>query len=118
MGDQYWLGGKDHDRHNEHHPGDWYWEHRNSSIQWFDWGSGKDHDRHNEHHPGDWYWEHRNSSIQWFDWGRNEPNNYGGQNCMTYMLYQDVFFPQFRDFKWNDWGCEEVAHFICEIRID
>ena len=37
---------------------------------------------------------------------------------MTYMLYQDVFFPMFKDFKWNDWGSEEVAHFICEIRID
>ena len=41
MGDQYWLGARDHGHHNQHHPGDWVWEHRNTSVQWFDWGSGE-----------------------------------------------------------------------------
>merc|ERR1712038_303188 len=71
------------------------------------------------HWIGEWYWEYSNRTIQWFDWGDGEPNNAnGGQNCLTYMLYEDIIFPQFKDFKWNDWGCDQTAHFICEKRID
>merc|ERR1712128_301903 len=28
-------------------------------------------------------------------------NNFG-ENCLTYILYQDIF--GFKDFKWNDWN--------------
>merc|ERR1712080_456465 len=65
---------------------------------------------------GEWRWESDNSAIQWFDWGDGEPNNLNGQNCLTYMLYEDIF--GFRDFNWNDWDCDTAADFICERNVD
>ena len=37
-GTQYWLGARDFGYHDEHVPGTWLWEHRNTTVQWFDWG--------------------------------------------------------------------------------
>lgn len=65
---------------------------------------------------GEWRWDSDNSAVQWFDWGDGEPNNQNGQNCLTYLLYEDWFF--FRDFNWNDWDCNTAADFICERIID
>jgi len=65
---------------------------------------------------GDWMWENRATEIQWYDWGDDQPSNDYGENCLTYMLYQDIF--GFKDFKWNDWNCDTAADFICERRID
>jgi len=80
------------------------------------WLGARDFGHHNDHIPGTWMWEHRNTSVQWFDWGDNEPNNFNGQNCLTYLLYKDLF--GFSYFKWNDWDCDQPADFICEIVID
>lgn len=80
------------------------------------WLGARDFGHHNEHIPGTWVWEHRNTTVEWFDWGTNEPNNYGGQNCLTYLYYEDIF--GFRNFHWNDWSCDEAADFICEKIID
>merc|ERR1712212_294062 len=60
----------------------------------------------------------KNSSVEWFDWGPNEPNNYRGQNCLTYLQYRDVIFGRYSTFHWNDWDCNEPQDFICEIIID
>nr|AGN29615.1 perlucin 5-like protein [Acartia pacifica] len=80
------------------------------------WLGARDFGHHNEHVPGEWMWEHRNTTVQWFDWADNEPNNFHGQSCLTYLLEESIF--GFRDFKWNDWDCNEVADFICEVVID
>jgi len=82
------------------------------------WLGARDFGHHNDHMPGHWMWEHRNTSVEWFDWGSDEPNNYNGQNCLTYLQYTDVFFPSFSTFKWNDWDCDVPADFICEQIID
>jgi len=65
---------------------------------------------------GDWTWETQGTEIQWYDWGDDEPTNNFGENCLTYILYQDIF--GFKDFKWNDWNCDTAADFICERMID
>merc|ERR1712126_169416 len=55
-----------------------------------------------------------NAGVPWFDWGDNEPNDFHGQNCMTYMEYRDVIFQNYRDYFWNDSDCKnDVAHYIC-----
>merc|ERR1719402_235105 len=46
-------------------------------------------------------------------WGDGEPNDFYTQFCMTYMEYRNPLFPMFRDYFWNDWDCNEVAHYIC-----
>nr|ALS04672.1 perlucin 5-like protein [Pseudodiaptomus poplesia] len=80
------------------------------------WLGARGFGHHNDHMPGTWMWEHRNTTVDWFDWGNDEPNNFNGQNCLTYLLYQDIV--GFRNFHWNDWECTEAAHFICEKIID
>ncbi|XP_023331642.1 perlucin-like protein [Eurytemora carolleeae] len=80
------------------------------------WLGARDFGHHNDHLPGTWMWEHRNTSIEWFDWGDNEPNNFNGQNCLSYLHYESIF--GFSEFKWNDWDCDAPADFICEIILD
>merc|ERR1719309_1406238 len=63
------------------------------------WLGAKDYGHHSSHMPGTWVWEHRNTTVKWFDWGHNEPNNWDGQNCLTYLLYQDIV--GFRNFQWK-----------------
>merc|ERR1711922_134303 len=47
-------------------------------------------------------------------WGNNEPNDFHGQNCMTYMEYRNPIFQNYRDYFWNDSDCNsDVAHYIC-----
>merc|ERR1719508_645688 len=86
----------------------------NYGVQY--WLGARDHGHHDAHRPGDWIWENRNTSVQWFDWGEGEPNNWNGQNCLTYLLYENIF--GYKDFKWNDWDCDVAADFICEKVID
>merc|ERR1711860_59079 len=80
------------------------------------WLGARDFGFHNEHVPGTWMWETRNTTVNWFDWGDGEPNNFNGQNCLTYLLYTDLFGVS--RFHWNDWDCEAAADYICEKRID
>ena len=37
-GHQYWIGARDHTFHEDNHPGNWIWEHLNTTVRWFDWG--------------------------------------------------------------------------------
>merc|ERR1719447_1707698 len=78
------------------------------------WMGAVTEERHDDHVNGNWWWPHANASVQWFDWGDNEPNDFHGQNCMTYMEYRDVIFQNYRDYFWNDSDCKnDVAHYIC-----
>ena len=61
-----------------------------------------------------------------------QPNNLHGQNCLVMREYHDIFFPiaryiiivkdspmyiwffMSRDYFWNDYDCDESAHYICE----
>jgi len=81
------------------------------------WLGARDFGHHNDHMPGHWMWEHRNSSVEWFDWGDDEPNNFNGQNCLTYLRYESTF-GGYQTYHWNDWDCDQPADFICEIIID
>merc|ERR1711892_794541 len=67
---QFWLGAKTTGRHDaNHNNGEWLWQHRNVTVDWFDWGNGQPNDWHNEnclvlreyHNPifpnrRDYYW--------------------------------------------------------------
>jgi len=81
---QYWLGATDLSYHNIHHPGNWVWEHRNTTVQWFDWADGEPN---NFHH---------------------------GENCLTMLYYEDWFgFRNFHwnDEKCDhvmDFICEQI----------
>jgi len=80
------------------------------------WLGARDFGHHSEHVPGTWVWEHRNTTVEWFDWADDEPNNFHGQNCLTYLMFEDWFGN--KNFHWNDWDCDTAADFICEIQID
>merc|ERR1711976_191975 len=110
----YWIVGKlleKNDKFNEENPG-LARPHFESQY----WLGARDFGHHSEHVPGTWVWEHRNSTVEWFDWGEDEPNNFRGQNCLTYLMYEDWF--GFKNYHWNDWDCDEAADFICEIILD
>merc|ERR1712192_317117 len=78
------------------------------------WMGAVTEDRHDDHVNGNWWWPHANASVQWFDWGDNEPNDFHGQNCMTFMEYRNPIFQNYRDYFWNDSDCtNDVAHYIC-----
>merc|ERR1719186_877042 len=67
-----------------------------------------------DHDNGKWVWPHRNTTVEWFDWARGQPNDWENENCLTLLEFHDPFFPQARDYFWNDWKCGETAHYICE----
>merc|ERR1712045_86345 len=37
-----------------------------------------------DHNYGNWTWDHTGTEITWYDWMRNEPNDWHGQNCLTF----------------------------------
>jgi len=82
----FWLGGRATGRHSEHQPGEWRWDHMNTTIEWFDWWDGQPDNY--EHH----------------------------EMCLTLWEQHDPFFPIARDYKWNDMSCDDPAHYICEMR--
>eukprot|EP00091_Calanus_sinicus_P017891 TRINITY_DN389_c0_g1_i1.p1 TRINITY_DN389_c0_g1~~TRINITY_DN389_c0_g1_i1.p1 ORF type:complete len:192 (-),score=70.67 TRINITY_DN389_c0_g1_i1:81-611(-) len=46
---QFWLGAKTTGRHDpDHDQGEWSWQHRNETVEWFDWANGQPNDWHNE----------------------------------------------------------------------
>merc|ERR1712231_38981 len=59
-----------------------------------------------------WTRDHSGAQISWYDWMRNEPNDWRGQNCLTYLKDQDIFGHGV--YHWNDWDCNDYARFICE----
>ena len=34
--------------HSEEHPGEWIWEHANTTVQWFDWAPNQPDDYHRQ----------------------------------------------------------------------
>jgi len=79
------------------------------------WLGAKTDGYHNaDHDNGEWVWPHRNTTVDWFDWARGQPNDWQNENCLTLLEFHDPFFPQARDYFWNDWKCGETAHYICE----
>merc|ERR1711971_916939 len=110
------------------HPGVNYWikamlldlytpdKQEKAGVPWGNlfWMGAVTEDRHDDHVNGNWWWPHANASVQWFDWGDNEPNDFHGQNCMTFMEYRNPIFQNYRDYFWNDSDCtNDVAHYIC-----
>jgi len=67
---------------------------------------------HGDHQWGNWTWDHTGTSIEWYDWMRNEPNDWRQQNCLTFLKDQDIF--GYGVHHWNDWGCDQLARYICE----
>ena len=39
--EQFWLGAFTEGRHGENNPGEWFWPHKNETVQWFDWADGE-----------------------------------------------------------------------------
>merc|ERR1711971_1033113 len=65
----FWLGGRATGRHSEHQPGEWKWDHMNTTIEWFDWWDGQPDNY--EHH----------------------------EMCLTLWEQHDPFFPIARNYK-------------------
>merc|ERR1711890_113179 len=82
--------------------------------QWGDqwWIGATVNGPHSDHQYGNWTWDHTGTSLDWFDWMRNEPNDWRQQNCLTFLKDQDIF--GFGVHHWNDWGCDQLARYICE----
>lgn len=56
---------------------------------------------------GLWVWASTMEIIRYTNWKQGEPNNYVGvgEDCLELYL---------SDFTWNDIGCKNDNHFICE----
>ena len=55
---------------------------------------------------GKWFWGHSGAPVKGFTgWANGEPNNAGGENCMSYSLYFN---------GWNDVPCNIELHFVCQ----
>merc|ERR1711992_461771 len=46
--DQWWIGARSYTGHSEEHPGEWTWEHANTTVQWFDWAPNQPDDYHRQ----------------------------------------------------------------------
>merc|ERR1712055_168045 len=46
--DSWWIGAKSYTKHNDHNPGEWYWEVHNTTLEWFDWAPGQPNDYHRQ----------------------------------------------------------------------
>merc|ERR1712026_580478 len=46
--DQWWIGARSYTGHSEEHPGEWIWEHANTTVQWFDWAPNQPDDYHRQ----------------------------------------------------------------------
>jgi len=75
--DQWWIGGRSYTKHNDHNPGQWVWEHLNSTIEWFDWAPGE---------PNDW---HRQQCLTFlrYDYGDDFFYNWNDWDCNTVADY-------------------------------
>merc|ERR1719282_891823 len=78
------------------------------------WIGAVTEDHHNDHVNGNWRWQASNTTVTWFDWGQNEPNDYHTEFCMTYLEYRETLNPFYLDYFWNDYGCDSLAHYICQ----
>merc|ERR1712241_226250 len=46
--DQWWIGALSTGPHTEEHPGEWIWEHANTTVQWFDWAPREPNNYHRQ----------------------------------------------------------------------
>jgi len=76
------------------------------------WIGAKVSSYHSDSHYGNWTWTHSGREVGFFDWMKHEPNDWHSQNCMTYLVDQDVF--GFGAWHWNDWSCDYVASALCQ----
>merc|ERR1711879_699966 len=68
------------------------------------------------HCPDGWDLHEHRDTCDCFLMSGSEPNNYdhSGEMCLSMMEIHDPFFPIFRDYYWNDLGCDSAAHYICQ----
>jgi len=76
--DQWWIGAKSYTKHDEHRPGEWIWEHLNTSITWFDWAPNEPNDYHRQqclaflrYDYDAFYW-----TYEWNDWECHDVADY------------------------------------------
>merc|ERR1711997_167248 len=75
--DQWWIGAKSYTRHNEQNPGEWIWEHLNSTVEWFDWAPGQPDDYHRQQCLTFLRWMHGDDpDYEWNDWDCNATADY------------------------------------------
>merc|ERR1712000_135996 len=91
----------------EHEEG---WHGHNYDDQW--WIGATVQGEHGDHNWGNWVWDHSNTSVDWYDWLEGEPNDWHGQNCLTYLFEHHEH--GWGSYGWNDWDCHQVARYICE----
>ena len=46
--------------HSEEHPGEWVWEHANTTVQWFDWAPNQ---------PDNWHRQQCLAFVRYSVWG-------------------------------------------------
>lgn len=75
--DQWWIGAKSYTRHDEHRPGEWRWEHENTTVEWFDWAP---------YEPNDY---HRQQCLTFlrYDYGEDFTYNWNDWDCNTVADY-------------------------------
>jgi len=77
---QYWLGARDFAHHNDHMPGHWMWEHRNSSVEWFDWGPNEPNNYRGQNCLTLLQYRDvifgRYSTFHWNDWDCDQPQDF------------------------------------------
>ncbi|XP_028447979.1 galactose-specific lectin nattectin-like [Perca flavescens] len=56
---------------------------------------------------GTWFWSD-GSNLDYTSWNAGEPNNLGGENCLT-MNWAGV--------NWNDLACTSKASFVCSKNL-
>jgi len=84
------------------------------STQW--WLGAHVSGPHGDHNWGHWTWDQTGVEVTWFDWMRNEPNDWHGQNCLTFLKDQNMFGSGV--YHWNDWDCNSAARYICQKTPD
>merc|ERR1712168_801443 len=76
-------------------------------------GATCDGNHHDDHNWGNWTWDNAGTELKYYDWMDGEPNDFRSQNCLTFVNNFVAF--GFYNTYWNDWDCNEVARYICEM---
>merc|ERR1712038_51748 len=84
--DQWWIGAKSYTKHDEHQPGEWIWEHSNTTVEWFDWAPGEPNDYHRQQCMTYLRYDYGNDLFyNWNDWDCNDQADYICQkDCPMY----------------------------------
>merc|ERR1712227_631120 len=84
--DQWWIGAKSYTKHDEHRPGEWIWEHLNTTVDWFDWAPNEPNDYHRQQCLTFLRYDYGDDIFyNWNDWDCNTVADYICQKaCDTY----------------------------------